>query len=127
MPFSGANPVHIAGLVATRGLALTASGIIVGFVLYAMTAPFLGAFLYEVKPTDPMTLAAVTLLLVGTAGLASWLPARRAARVDPAQALRGEQGVHVTRKLRWPSAASSSSLADVAHDWPPETRAATPA
>jgi putative ABC transport system permease protein len=84
----GANPVDIAGLVLTRGLILTASGIVAGFALYALAAPFLRALLFEVTPTDPATLAAATAILVVTAGLASWLPARRAARIDPAEALR---------------------------------------
>jgi len=86
----GANPKRITRLVATRGLALTAMGITAGFVLYAMAAPWLQSFLYGVTATDPATLAAATLVLVATASLASWLPARRAARVDPAQALRAE-------------------------------------
>lgn len=86
----GANPSRIARLVASRGLMLTTSGIIAGFVLYALLAPFLSAFLYDVTPMDPATLAAATLVLVATATLASWLPARRAARIEPAEALRAE-------------------------------------
>jgi len=86
----GADPKRIANLVVARGLALTACGVALGFVLYAIAAPFLQAFLYGVTVTDPATLAAATLVLVATASLASWLPARRAARVDPAEALRAE-------------------------------------
>ena len=86
----GADPRRIARLVVARGLALTACGVALGFVLYAIAAPFLQAFLYGVTVTDPVTLAAATLVLVATASLASWLPARRAARVDPAEALRAE-------------------------------------
>lgn len=86
----GANPARIAALVASRGLALTAGGILAGFGLYAMATPYLDAFLYEVTPTDPTTLAASTLVLIVTAGLACSLPARRAARIDPAEALRAE-------------------------------------
>ncbi len=86
----GADPEHLARAVATRGLALIATGVAAGFVLYAMAAPFLRAFLYGVTPSDPLTLAGATLALVGTASVASWLPARRAARVDPAEALRAE-------------------------------------
>jgi ABC-type antimicrobial peptide transport system permease subunit len=86
----GAEPQQLARTVALRGLALIASGIAGGFVLYGMAAPFLRAFLYGVTATDPLTLAAATLALVATASLASWVPARRAARVDPAEALRAE-------------------------------------
>jgi len=86
----GADPRRIARWVAVRGLLLAAAGIAAGFVLYAMAAPLLQAFLYGVTATDPATLVAATLVLLGTASLASWLPARRASRVDPAMALRAE-------------------------------------
>jgi putative ABC transport system permease protein len=86
----GADPRHIARAVATRGLVLAASGVAAGFVLYAIAAPFLRVFLYGVTTSDPVTLAGVTLALVATASVASWLPARRAAHVDPAEALRAE-------------------------------------
>ena len=86
----GADPGDLARTVAMRGLVLTASGVAAGFVLYAFAAPFLRAFLYGVTTSDPLTLLAVTLALAGTASLASWIPARRAAHVDPAEALRAE-------------------------------------
>jgi len=86
----GADPKRIARLVASRGFALTTSGIAAGFVLYALAAPFLRAYLYGVTVADPVTLSGATLVLMGTATLASWVPARRAARTDPALALRAE-------------------------------------
>src|SRR5829696_8202091 len=86
----GASPQQLAKAVAIRGLVLIASGVAAGFVLYAIAAPFLRAFLYGVTPSDPVTLVGVTLALVGTASLASWFPARRAANVDPSEALRAE-------------------------------------
>ena len=86
----GANPQDIAQAVAKRGLKLAAVGVAAGFVLYATLAPFLRAFLYGVTASDPVTLIVVTLALVGTASLASWFPARRAAHVDPVEALRQE-------------------------------------
>jgi predicted permease len=86
----GADPRQIARAVALRGLRLIVRGVVAGFVLYAIAAPFLRAFLYGVTTSDPVTLLGVTLALVGTASLASWFPARRAAHVDPAEALRAE-------------------------------------
>ena len=86
----GADPVALARSVAMRGLTLVASGVGGGFVLYAIAAPFLRAFLYGITPSDPLTLGATTAALVGAASLASWVPASRAARVDPAKALRSE-------------------------------------
>jgi predicted permease len=86
----GADPQRLARGVAIRGLVLTAGGIGAGFVLYALAAPFLRASLYGVTPTDPATLVGATFALVVTASLASWFPARRAALVDPAEALRAE-------------------------------------
>jgi ABC-type antimicrobial peptide transport system permease subunit len=86
----GADPRHIARAVAMRGLELIAVGVAAGLVLYAIAARFLRAFLYGVTASDPLTLVAVTLALVGTGSLASWFPAKRAARVDPAEALRSE-------------------------------------
>jgi putative ABC transport system permease protein len=86
----GADPSGIARAVAVRGLKLTAVGVVAGLALYALAAPFLRAFLYGVTAGDPATLVGVTFALAGTAALASWFPARRAARVDPAVALRAE-------------------------------------
>ncbi len=84
----GAEPGQIAGWVLRRGLALATAGIAIGLVLYAMAAPYLRTFLYGVGAGDPLTLGAVTLLLAAMAALASWIPALRAARVDPAEALK---------------------------------------
>jgi ABC-type antimicrobial peptide transport system permease subunit len=86
----GADPETLARTVAMHGLTMVAGGVAVGFVFYALAAPSLRALLYGVTPSDPVTLAATTLVLVATASLASWIPARRAARVDPAEALRAE-------------------------------------
>ncbi len=86
----GASPKRIARWVAMRGLLLTATGLAVGFVLYAASVPLLRAFLYGVTATDPVTLTATTLALVATASLACWIPAMRAAQIDPAEALRAD-------------------------------------
>lgn len=86
----GADPARIVAAVARRGLALTALGVAVGFALYALAAPLLRAFLYGVTAGDPATLSAAAGVLLATGALASWLPARRAARIDPAIVLRAE-------------------------------------
>jgi ABC-type antimicrobial peptide transport system permease subunit len=86
----GASPRSVAAMMTRQGLVLTAAGIAGGLVLFAVTAHFLRAFLYGVAPGDPVTLAVASALLAGIAALASWIPARRASRVDPADVLRSE-------------------------------------
>ncbi|HEX7019632.1 MAG TPA: FtsX-like permease family protein, partial [Gemmatimonadaceae bacterium] len=86
----GADPRQVARGVAMRGMTLMAAGIAAGLVAFALVAPFLRAFLYGVAPSDPVTLVGATLVLVVTGTLANWFPARRAARIDPAEALRAE-------------------------------------
>ena len=86
----GAQPRAVAAMVTRQGLVLSGAGIVAGLVLVAVAARFLRSFLYEVAPTDPVTLAAASGLLLAFALMASWVPARRAARVDPMEALRGE-------------------------------------
>jgi predicted permease len=86
----GATPGEVAGLVTRQGIALTAVGIGAGLVLFAIVARFIRTLLFGVAPSDPLTLVAVSLVLIAIAALASWLPARRAAKVDPMVALRAE-------------------------------------
>jgi putative ABC transport system permease protein len=86
----GAEPRAVARMITGQGLVLTAAGIGGGLVLFALLARFLKSFLFGVDPGDPVTLGAAALALVGISALASWIPARRAARVDPAGALRSE-------------------------------------
>jgi ABC-type antimicrobial peptide transport system permease subunit len=69
---------------------LAAAGIAAGLAAFALMARFLQSFLYGVAPLDPVSLSAATLTLAAIAVLASWIPARRAARVDPATSLRAE-------------------------------------
>jgi predicted permease len=86
----GAQPSSVAAMVTRQGLTLSAVGIAVGLALVTSVARFLKSLLYEVTPTDPLTLAGSTALLLVFALVASWLPARRAARVDPMEALRAD-------------------------------------
>jgi putative ABC transport system permease protein len=84
----GARPGQVLALVVTRGLLLTGAGLAIGLVASAALTRLLKGFLYGVGPFDPATLVATPVLLVGVALVASWLPARRAMRIDPAIALR---------------------------------------
>jgi hypothetical protein len=86
----GADPGSLARSVVLRALLLVVGGVFGGLVLYALVTPVLRGFLYGVTAADPVTLGGATVALLATACLACWLPARRAARVDPAVALRAE-------------------------------------
>jgi putative ABC transport system permease protein len=86
----GASPYSVAAAMLRYGLVLTSVGIAFGFVIFAVVSRFLRALLFGVAPSDPMTLGGSALLLIAIAAIASWVPARRAARVDPADALRAE-------------------------------------
>ena len=86
----GATPREVAGMVTRQGITLTAIGIGAGLVLFALVARFIRSLLFGVAPSDPLTLIAVSLVLIAVAALASWLPARRASKVDPMVALRAE-------------------------------------
>ena len=86
----GAAPSAVARMITRQGLVLTGVGIGGGLVLFALVARFLKSFLFGVDTADPVTLGAAALALIGISALASWIPARRASRVDPAGALRAE-------------------------------------
>ena len=73
-----------------RALSLTFAGVALGLIGTIVATRALAAFLVDVSPTDPATLAAVVALFTTVAAVASWLPARRAAAVDPMRALRSE-------------------------------------
>jgi putative ABC transport system permease protein len=86
----GAQPLDIVRLVlgqASRPLLL---GITSGAALAFVSGRFLGALVYDLTPTDPATFALVGVSLLGLGLLASWLPVRRAVRVEPVVVLRGE-------------------------------------
>jgi predicted permease len=86
----GASRREIVGLVVRQGMRLAAIGMAAGLVAALALTRFMAGLLYGVRPADPATLAAVTLLLGGIALLACYIPARRAAAVDAVVALRCE-------------------------------------
>jgi ABC-type antimicrobial peptide transport system permease subunit len=86
----GASRGEIVGLVLRQGMKLAAIGMAAGLVAALALTRLMAVLLYGVRPADPATLAAVTLLLGGIALLACYIPARRATAVDPVVALRCE-------------------------------------
>jgi predicted permease len=84
----GASPRAIFRLVLHSGLRLTAVGLAVGLVLALFLVRIMRTMLYEVEPTDPLSVIVVMAILAGAALFASWRPARRAMRVDPVALLR---------------------------------------
>jgi putative ABC transport system permease protein len=76
--------------VVTRALGLAVAGLGLGLFAAAVVTRGLGALLYQVAPTDPATYALAALVLLAVTALGGYLPARRASRVDPVEALRGE-------------------------------------
>jgi predicted permease len=86
----GAESSSVLRLVIGEGMALAAVGVAIGLVAALWLTRVLGALLFDVAPSDPLTYVAIVALVGTAAVLASWLPARRAARVDPNIALRSE-------------------------------------
>ncbi len=86
----GADPMQLSRMVVGQGLTLIAAGVGVGLLLFVVATRFLQTLLYGVSAYDPVALTAATLSLAATAALASWMPARRVSRLDPAAALRAD-------------------------------------
>jgi len=84
----GATPGDVLRAAMRRALLGAGVGVVVGIVGAAALTKILAAQLYGVTATDPATFASVPLLLLAVAGVAAYLPARRATRVDPVSALR---------------------------------------
>jgi ABC-type antimicrobial peptide transport system permease subunit len=86
----GADRQKVGRLIVGQGARLVLAGLGIGLLGALAVSRVLSTLLYGVSPSDPATLASVALTLGGVALLASWLPARRAARVDPMVVLREE-------------------------------------
>ena len=86
----GATPNHLRRGVIRRALVVTVFGAVFGLGAALVSSRLLANLLFEVSPSDPVTLVSVALMLVVVGVVAAYLPARRATRVDPAQVLRAE-------------------------------------
>jgi putative ABC transport system permease protein len=86
----GADSGSLLGMVVGQGLRLAALGVALGLMLTVVGGRMLDSLFFGVSPFDPLTLVSISAALLGTASLASHLPARRATRVDPLRALRYE-------------------------------------
>ena len=86
----GARRADIIGLVLRDGLRLALAGVTVGVIAALAAARLLEGMLYQVRTTDALTFAVVPIVLIVTAFIANYLPARRAARIDPVVALQSE-------------------------------------
>ena len=86
----GARPRNVLAMVCRHGLGLTALGVLAGLGCAFLVTRFLATLLFDVSPTDPATFVTIPLVLFVVAGIACYLPARRATRVDPMVTLRSE-------------------------------------
>jgi predicted permease len=86
----GATPARVRREVLGRAAAVTGSGLVVGVVGALLTSRLFTALLYQVSPVDPISLGGAGALMLVVAALAAFVPARRATRIDPVQALRAD-------------------------------------
>lgn len=86
----GATRSQVVGLVLRQGIALVGAGVVLGLIIALVATRLLTKLLYGIAPTDLVTFAGVPVVLGAVALLASWLPARRASRIDPLVAMRSD-------------------------------------
>jgi putative ABC transport system permease protein len=86
----GAQPGQVLGLVLRHAMKLSAVGVLIGVAASFFVTPFLSVYLYGVKPHDALTLGVVSVVLIGVTLFAGYVPAQRAARIDPMETLRHE-------------------------------------
>jgi putative ABC transport system permease protein len=86
----GADAASVRILVLKQGLILSGAGVLIGLVAAIGLTRLMGALLYGVDPVDPITFGIVAVSLTGVALLASYLPAHKASRIDPVEAIRAE-------------------------------------
>ena len=86
----GLPPADAARMILWEGETIAIAGATAGIGIFFLFAKLLGTLAFEVSPADPVTLAAALVIVLIVATLATWIPARRAARIDPAETLKIE-------------------------------------
>jgi putative ABC transport system permease protein len=86
----GARAVDVFRIVLRQGFGLIACGVVLGLAVSLAVTRLLASFLYGIRATDPITFAAIPIILAIVAGIACYIPARRATKVDPLIALKYE-------------------------------------
>src|SRR6185369_15378075 len=86
----GARPWHVLSLILSQSLCTTVIGVVAGIVASLALTRAMRSLLFHISPTDPITLVSVSLLILCLSAVASFLPARRATKVDPMEALRNQ-------------------------------------
>jgi ABC-type antimicrobial peptide transport system permease subunit len=86
----GATPRRVRRQVVSQGTKVVLIGVVIGVAAAAGATRFLGSLLFEVKAVDPIVFALMSFLMIGIGMVASYMPARRASRVDPMVSLRSE-------------------------------------
>jgi putative ABC transport system permease protein len=86
----GAQPSDVLWMIVREGLGVTMVGLVIGVVLSVGVGTLLASWLYRVEAVDPVTFTVMPLVLLAAALMACWLPARRATRIVPVQALRAD-------------------------------------
>jgi putative ABC transport system permease protein len=86
----GADPASVAGMILRQGSLVAGAGIAAGLATAFAASRVIASLLYGISPRDPGVFATATVLLFAIALVACWLPARRAARLSPLEALRSE-------------------------------------
>lgn len=87
----GATPREVSALILRQGLVVVGTGVAIGLVAAAMATRFMASMLYEVSLRDPATFAGAAGVLLAVSAAATYLPARRAAAIDPAQSVRRQE------------------------------------
>jgi ABC-type antimicrobial peptide transport system permease subunit len=86
----GAQREQVRRMIVRQGLVLAVIGVGIGLIGALALSRLIGSLLYGITPNDPVTLIGVAVGLMAVAAVASWLPAMRAARIDPIEALRAD-------------------------------------